>query len=111
MKVKKVELGLKENRNQFVLLVIINAFVGGMIGLERSILPRIAEVEFHIAAETAILSFIIVFGIVKAITNYFAGGTDRGYCGLIGYKPICPRNRITYYFFSNSDPLPDEMQR
>jgi len=73
MKVKKVELGLKENWNQFVLLVIINAFVGGMIGLERSILPRIAEVEFHIAAKTAILSFIIVFGIVKAITNYFAG--------------------------------------
>lgn len=73
MKVEKVELGLKENWNQFVLLVIINAFVGGMIGLERSILPRIAEVEFHIAAKTAILSFIIVFGIVKAITNYFAG--------------------------------------
>ena len=70
---EKVELGLKENWNQFVLLVIINAFVGGMIGLERSILPRIAEVEFHIAAKTAILSFIIVFGIVKAITNYFAG--------------------------------------
>ena len=73
MKVKKVELGLKENWRQFTLLVIINAFVGGMIGLERSILPRIAEVEFHIAAKTAILSFIIVFGIVKAITNYFTG--------------------------------------
>jgi MFS family permease len=69
----KVQLGLRENWRQFTLLVIINAFVGGMIGLERSILPRIAEVEFHIAAKTAILSFIIVFGIVKAITNYFAG--------------------------------------
>ncbi len=68
-----VKLGLKENWKQFTLLVIINAFVGGMIGLERSILPRIAEVEFHIAARTAILSFIIVFGIVKAITNYFTG--------------------------------------
>src|SRR6266404_2310405 len=68
-----VKLGLKENWEQFTLLVIINAFVGGMIGLERSILPRIAEVEFHIAARTAILSFIIVFGIVKAITNYFTG--------------------------------------
>lgn len=68
-----VRLGLKENWKQFVLLVIINAFVGGMVGLERSILPRIAEVEFHIAAKTAILSFIIVFGIVKAITNYFTG--------------------------------------
>jgi MFS family permease len=70
---KQVKLGLKENWQQFTLLVIINAFVGGMIGLERSILPRIAEVEFHIAAKTAILSFIIVFGIVKAITNYFTG--------------------------------------
>ena len=68
-----VKLGLKENWKQFALLVIINAFVGGMIGLERSILPQIAEVEFHIAAKTAILSFIIVFGIVKAVTNYFAG--------------------------------------
>ena len=67
----EVKLGLRENWKQFTLLVIINAFVGGMIGLERSILPRIAEVEFQIAAKTAILSFIIVFGIVKAITNYF----------------------------------------
>ena len=70
---KDIKLGLKENWKQFTLLVIINAFVGGMVGLERSILPRIADVEFHIAAKTAILSFIIVFGIVKAITNYYTG--------------------------------------
>ncbi|HET6225531.1 MAG TPA: MFS transporter [Bacteroidia bacterium] len=70
---KSVQLGLKENWKQFTLLVIINGFVGGMVGLERSILPRIADVEFHIAAKTAILSFIIVFGIVKAITNYYTG--------------------------------------
>lgn len=68
-----VKLGLKENWKQFTLLVVINAFVGGMVGLERAILPQIAEGEFHIAAKTAILSFIIVFGIVKAITNYFTG--------------------------------------
>jgi predicted MFS family arabinose efflux permease len=68
-----VKLGLKENWKQFILLVIINAFVGGMIGLERAILPQIAEIEFHIAAKTAVLSFIIVFGIIKAITNYFTG--------------------------------------
>lgn len=68
-----IKLGLKENWKQFTLLIIINAFVGGMVGLERSILPQIAEAEFHIAAKTAILSFIIVFGIVKAITNYFTG--------------------------------------
>jgi len=69
----EIQLGLKENWKQFTLLVIINAFVGGMVGLERSILPKIAEVEFHIAAKTAILSFIIVFGIVKAVTNYYTG--------------------------------------
>lgn len=68
-----IQLGLKENWKQFTLLVIINAFVGGMVGMERSILPRIAEVEFAVAAKTAILSFIIVFGIVKALTNYFTG--------------------------------------
>jgi MFS family permease len=69
----QIKLGLKENWKQFTLLVIVNAFVGGMVGLERSILPQIAEVEFGIAAKTAILSFIIVFGIVKALTNYYTG--------------------------------------
>jgi MFS family permease len=69
----ELKLGLKENWKQFFLLVLINAFVGGMVGLERSILPQIAEGEFHIAAKTAILSFIVVFGIVKAITNYYTG--------------------------------------
>lgn len=68
-----VKLGLKENLNQFILLIIVNSFVGGMVGLERSILPQIAEEEFHIAAKTAVLSFIIVFGSVKAITNYYTG--------------------------------------
>lgn len=70
---KNIKLGLKENLNQFILLIIVNAFVGGMVGLERSILPQIAEKEFHLVVKTAILSFIIVFGIVKAITNYFTG--------------------------------------
>lgn len=67
------KLGLKENWYQFTLLVIVNAFVGGMIGLERTILPQIAEKEFGLAVKTAILSFIVVFGFTKAITNYFAG--------------------------------------
>ena len=70
---EQIKLGLKENWKQFTLLVIVNGFVGGMVGLERSILPEIAEKEFAIAAKTAIFSFIIVFGIVKAITNYYAG--------------------------------------
>ena len=68
-----VKLGLKENWKQFSLLVLINAFVGGMIGLERTIIPQIAEVDFGLAAKTAILSFIVVFGIAKAITNYYTG--------------------------------------
>ena len=73
------KLGLKENLSQFLLLVLVNAFVGGMIGLERSILPQIAEVEFGMAVKTAILSFIIVFGIVKAFTNYFMGKLANRY--------------------------------
>lgn len=68
-----VRLGLKENWKQFVLLIIVNAFVGGMIGMERNILPQIAETKFHLIAKTAILSFIIVFGISKAVTNYYTG--------------------------------------
>ncbi len=67
------ELGLKQNWKQFTLLVIINAFVGGMVGLERTILPEIAEADFGMAIKTAILSFIVVFGITKAITNYYTG--------------------------------------
>ncbi|MBK5278895.1 MAG: MFS transporter [Bacteroidia bacterium] len=73
MKTTEVVLGLKENWKQFTLLVIINAFVGGMIGLERTIIPQIAEADFGMAAKTAILSFIVVFGITKAITNYYTG--------------------------------------
>ena len=73
------KLGLKENLPQFLLLVLVNAFVGGMVGLERSILPQIAEVEFGMAVKTAILSFIIVFGISKALTNYFMGRLANRY--------------------------------
>jgi len=68
-----VRLGLRENFAQFALLVIVNAFVGAMVGMERSILPVIAEQEFHLVARTAVLSFIVVFGITKALTNYAAG--------------------------------------
>ena len=65
--------GLKENLNQFVLLLVVNAFVGGMIGLERSIFPKFAEQTFGITSASAILLFIIAFGISKALTNYFTG--------------------------------------
>jgi MFS family permease len=68
-----VELGLRANAAQFTLLVIVNAFVGAMVGLERTILPALAESEFHLVARSAILSFIVVFGLTKAVTNYAAG--------------------------------------
>jgi MFS family permease len=71
--VSSVRLGLRENLAQFSLLVVVNAFVGAMVGMERSILPAIAESELRLAARTAILSFIVVFGVTKALTNYFAG--------------------------------------
>ena len=69
----KIKLGLRENKYQFALLVLINAFVGGMIGMERSIFPEFANIEFGIESKTAILSFITAFGITKAITNYITG--------------------------------------
>lgn len=69
----EIQLGLKENWKQFWLLVFINALVGGMIGLERTLLPEIAKKEFHLTSTSIILSFIIVFGLFKAFTNYFTG--------------------------------------
>jgi MFS family permease len=68
-----VRIGLRENWAQFALLVVVNALVGAMVGMERSILPVLAEREFHLVARTAVLSFIFVFGLSKALTNYAAG--------------------------------------
>lgn len=69
----ETKLGLRENLKQFTLLVLVNAFVGGMVGMERSIFPQFAESEFGVASKTAILSFITAFGITKAISNYYTG--------------------------------------
>lgn len=78
------ELGLKENAGQFALLVGVNALVGGMIGQERTVLPLLATEEFGLSAFTAALTFVAVFGIVKAATNFFAGAlSDR-----FGRKPV-----------------------
>lgn len=68
-----VALGLRANLPQFSLLVLVNAFVGGMVGIERSILPALAQEQFGLVERTAILSFIAVFGVTKAAANYFAG--------------------------------------
>ncbi len=71
--VPEVALGLRENWRQFWLLVLVNAFVGAMVGLERTVLPLLAEAEFGVASKSAALSFIATFGVVKALTNFFAG--------------------------------------
>ena len=68
-----VQLGLRANWQQFILLVIVNAFVGGMVGLERSIVPLLGHQVFGLASTTVVLSFIMSFGVVKALANLFAG--------------------------------------
>jgi MFS family permease len=79
-----VQLGLRANWRQFGLLVLINAFVGSMVGLERAVLPLIAEADFGLVARTAALSFLISFGLVKALANLLAGRlADR-----LGRKPV-----------------------
>lgn len=75
--VDQARLGLRENWKQFLLLVIVNAFVGGMVGMERAIIPELALQEFSLATKSAVLSFIVVFGLTKAVTNYFAGALSN----------------------------------
>ena len=74
-----VALGLQANWRQFWLLVLVNAFVGAMVGLERTVLPLLAQVEFGLASKSAVLSFIAAFGVVKALTNFFAGRLGDAY--------------------------------
>ena len=66
-------LGLKQNLRQFIILIVVNAFVGAMIGIERSIFPEFAAFKFDIHSTSVILSFIVIFGFSKAIANYFSG--------------------------------------
>ena len=81
---REPRLGLRANLAQFCLLVVVNALVGGMLGQERAVLPLLGEQVFGICAYTAGLSFILVFGVAKAATNYFAGTlSDR-----FGRKPV-----------------------
>ncbi len=80
----RVRLGLRQNLAQFVLLVAVNALVGGMLGQERTVLPLLASEEFGLRAYTAALTYILAFGLAKAATNYFAGTfSDR-----FGRKPV-----------------------
>ena len=68
-----VRLGLRENAGQFSLLVLVNAFVGGMIGLERTVVPLVGAQEFGLVLKTAVFSFIVSFGVVKALSNLASG--------------------------------------
>ena len=68
-----IQLGLRENWKQFSLLILINAFVGGMVGLERTVVPLIGSEEFKIASTTLVVSFIVSFGVVKAFSNLISG--------------------------------------
>jgi MFS family permease len=68
-----IKLGLKPNINQFLLLIIVNAFVGAMIGLEQTVIPILGKEEFDLESNALVLSFIASFGIVKAVLNLFAG--------------------------------------
>ncbi|MGI9610217.1 MAG: MFS transporter [Acidimicrobiia bacterium] len=79
-----IQLGLKQNLSQFLLLVGVNALVGGLLGQERTVLPLLAEEEFGLTAVTAALTFIAAFGAVKAVTNFFAGTLSDRY----GRKPV-----------------------
>src|SRR5262249_22263663 len=72
-----LQLGLRENLGQFSLLVLINIFVGMMVGLERTVVPLIGEKEFGLTSKTAIASFIVSFGVTKAICNLFAARTSE----------------------------------
>src|SRR6266478_5746616 len=79
-----IRLGLDANWRQFTLLVVVNAFVGAMVGLERTVVPLIAQADFGLVSKTVVLSFLISFGIVKSLANLFAGQlADR-----IGRKPL-----------------------
>jgi MFS family permease len=71
--VNNAKTGIRENLPQFLLLVLINGFVGAMVGMERSIFPEYADTIFGVTSYTAMLSFIAAFGLSKALTNYFTG--------------------------------------
>ncbi len=71
--------GLKENKVQFLLLVLVNAFVGSMVGMERSILPEFGKTVFSLSTASAVTSFIVAFGISKAVSNYMVGFLSRKY--------------------------------
>ena len=81
---REIRLGLRQNLAQFMLLVAVNALVGGTLGQERTVLPLLADSVFHLDLYTSALTYILAFGLAKAATNYFAGTLSDRY----GRKPV-----------------------
>ncbi len=92
------QLGLRPNWRQFTLLVVLNAFVGAMVGIERTVLPLLAEHDFGIASHAAALSFIMAFGVSKALANYstgrLAGRYGRKALLITGWSLALPALRV-----------------
>ena len=84
MTASPARLGIRAKAAQFTLLVAVNALVGGLLGSERTVLSPLAERDFHLAAYTAALTYILAFGATKAVTNFFAGTLSDRY----GRKPV-----------------------
>jgi len=91
-------LGLRQNLTQFMLLVTVNALVGGTLGQERTVLPLLASQTFHLDMYTSALTYILAFGLSKAAMNYFAGTLSDRY----GRKPVLVAGWPLYRFRSCS---------
>ena len=93
--------GLRQNWPQFMLLVGVNALVGGMVGLERSIVPQLAKTEFGVQSASWLLSFIVAFGLSKAVANYASGvwANRLGRKNLLvaGWLVVLPQPFILFY--------------
>jgi MFS family permease len=80
----EIQLGIRPNLSQFLLLIVINAFVGGMVGLERTVVPLLGKQQFHINSTSLITSFIVSFGVTKALIDLLSGQLADHW----GRKPI-----------------------
>ena len=91
-----VVLGLRANARQFSLLVLVNAFVGAVVGVERSVLPLLASARFGIATASGLFGFIAAFGMAKALANYMAGD--------LAGNGLWPRSRAVRHSTGRGDP-------
>lgn len=96
-----IKLGLRENAAQFALLVLVNGFVGAMVGMERVIIPVLAETRFELSSHSAVLTFLITFGLAKALANLYAGRradrTTRKSLLILGWLLALPVPALLYW--------------